>query len=427
MQTNNFSAEYGRMAGGVMNMVLKSGANQVHGTLFEFVRNDMFDARNFFDKQKSELRRNQFGGLVSGPVVIPKLYKGRDRTFFLFSWESYRQVQGAPALGVVPTLAQRAGDFTQTGPIADPLSTGTCAGSVGRGACFPGVVIPASRLSPQSLAAQAFYPAPNLPGLNNMSAYAVAPTDWDSMILKFDERLSERDTLAFRYTRRANSSYAPYSGPATAGSNNTGLFGSYNDTTPSLVGLTYTRVFRPTLINELRLGFTRNAVNDPGALQGKDYNALFGIEGGTTDPHLIGFQEIVLSGYQQLGPANNYPLVYFENSMPEGDTLTWVKGAHLVKAGFDVLHSQVIDAYVNNSRGMYNFTNYWTGQTYADFLLGYVNSSSRLTESTVNHLLSTSYGSFVQDDWKASRPAHPQSGPALGDQQASPRQRRTAQ
>ena len=137
MQTNSFSAEYGRMAGGVMNMVLKSGANQVHGSLFEFVRNDMFDARNFFDQNKSELRRNQFGGLLSGPVVIPKLYKGRDRTFFLFSWESYRQVQGSPALGVVPTLAQRTGDFSQTGPIADSLIHGQLLRVHGKGRLFP--------------------------------------------------------------------------------------------------------------------------------------------------------------------------------------------------------------------------------------------------------------------------------------------------
>jgi outer membrane receptor protein involved in Fe transport len=400
MQTNNFSAEYGRMAGGVMNMVLKSGTNRMHGSLFEFLRNDKVDARNFFDQRKSELRRNQFGGLFSGPVVIPKLYKGHDRTFFLFSWESYRQVQGAPALGVVPTLAQRAGDFSQTGSIADSLSTGTCPGSTGRGACFPGKVIPAARLSPQALAAQKFYPSPNLTGLNNMSAQAVSPASWDSMILKFDERISSGDTLSFRYTRRPSASYSPYSNPTVQNGNNTGLFGSHGNTTTTLVGLTYTRLFSPTLINELRLGFTRTAVDNLGAFQGTDYNAQFGIQGGTTDPHLIGFPLMVASGYQQLGPGTNFPMVYFVNSLPLGDTLTWVRGAHLVKAGIDVLHTQTIDAFVNNSRGTYNFNGYWTGQSYADFLLGYLNSASRLAQSTVNHLLVTSYGTFVQDDWR---------------------------
>ena len=101
MQTNNFSAEYGRMAGGVMNMVLKSGTNQYHGTVFEFLRNDITDARNFFDVKKSELRQNQFGAMLSGPLSIPKIYKAKDRTFFLFSWESLREVSGSSAEGVV--------------------------------------------------------------------------------------------------------------------------------------------------------------------------------------------------------------------------------------------------------------------------------------------------------------------------------------
>jgi hypothetical protein len=104
MQTNNFSAEYGRMAGGTMNMVLKSGTNQYHGTVFEFLRNDKVDARNFFDRNKSELRQNQFGASISGPLSIPKLYNAHDRTFFLFSWESLRAVTGSPALGVVASV-----------------------------------------------------------------------------------------------------------------------------------------------------------------------------------------------------------------------------------------------------------------------------------------------------------------------------------
>jgi hypothetical protein len=175
MQTNNFSAEYGRMAGGTMNMVLKSGTNQYHGTVFEFLRNDKVDARNFFDRNKSELRQNQFGASISGPLSIPKLYNAHDRTFFLFSWESLRAVTGSPALGVVASLPQRQGNFSQTGPIADPLTAGSCPGSTGKGACFPGNIIPQSRLSPQALAAQAYYPLPNITGLNNLSAYAVAP------------------------------------------------------------------------------------------------------------------------------------------------------------------------------------------------------------------------------------------------------------
>jgi hypothetical protein len=157
-ETSGYSAEAGRTAGGLITMVIKSGTNQLHGTLFEFLRNDKMDARNFFATTKPELRRNEFGGLLNGPVVIPKLYNGRNHTFFLFSSESQRQVQGSPTLGVVPTAAVRAGDFSAYAPLQDPLSPGTF---------FPGNQIPQSRMSGIALKIQPYFPLPNYPGLNN--------------------------------------------------------------------------------------------------------------------------------------------------------------------------------------------------------------------------------------------------------------------
>ena len=156
MKTSGYAPEYGRLAGGVMNMVLKTGGNQVHGSTFEFLHNDLFDARGFFDAGKSKLRQNQFGGTLGGPVFIPKVYNGHDHTFFLFSWESFRQTQGSSNLGLVPTAAQRAGSFAGLAPIKDPLASGTC-GASGGGA----YQIPVSRLSPQAQGAQNFYPLPN--------------------------------------------------------------------------------------------------------------------------------------------------------------------------------------------------------------------------------------------------------------------------
>src|SRR5258708_14447044 len=158
LQTSGYSAEFGRLAGGVVSMALRSGGNRLHGSIFEYVRNDKFDARNFFDAGKSKLRRNQFGATVSGPVVIPKLYNGHDRTFFLVSWESYRQVQGQTQLDTVPTLLATQGNFSQSldssgKPIAlkDPL-----------GSVFPGNVIPSGRMDPGALKMLAYFPPPNL-------------------------------------------------------------------------------------------------------------------------------------------------------------------------------------------------------------------------------------------------------------------------
>ena len=262
-------------------------------------------------------------------------------------------MSGSPALGVVPTAAQRAGDFSQTGPIADPLSTGTCPGSSGKGACFPGNIIPQSRLSPQALAAQSFYPQPNLTGLNNFSSNVPAPSHWNSFILKVDQRVSSNDTLSFRYSTRVPTVYNPYANPIATNSNNTGVFGQLLMSHLDLTGLTYTHIFRPTLINELRVGFVRSGGLAYGTPVGTDYNAKFGIPGLTTDPLLIGFPEIYPSGYQQLGPGSNYPALSWVNQWPAGDTVTWVKGSHLVKAGVDILHSQTSKLFANNSRGTF--------------------------------------------------------------------------
>ena len=173
MQTTGYPAEQGRLAGGVMNTVLKTGGNAVHGVLFEFVRNNYFDARNFFSPINTPLRRNQFGGLLSGPVWIPRLYKGRDRTFFLVSWESYRQVQTQTRLTTVPTELQRVGDFSQTKDtkgaqtlLLDPLASGSCTATV-QTACFPGFRLPASRISPIAQKLLAYYPHPTGPGQGN--------------------------------------------------------------------------------------------------------------------------------------------------------------------------------------------------------------------------------------------------------------------
>jgi len=154
VQTSNYAAEFGRLAGGVVTMVLKSGSNQPHGSLFEFLRNDALDARNFFAASKPELRRNQFGATLAGPVWLPRIYNGKDKTFFLMSWESFRGIDGLSKLAVVPTALEDAGNFSQTFDatgklklVKDPLATGNCT-ATDTSACFPGNKIPASRIVP---------------------------------------------------------------------------------------------------------------------------------------------------------------------------------------------------------------------------------------------------------------------------------------
>ncbi len=394
LQTSGYSAETGRLAGGVMNMVLKSGGNRVHGTLFEFLRNDVFDARNFFDAAKPELRRNQYGGLISGPASVPKLYKGNDRTFYLLSWESYRQVQTDTKLSRLPTLLERAGNFSQDGPIKDPSKTGTCSATVKTG-CFTNNVIPISRISPIALRIQSLYPLPNVfSGLNNFRAAVKDPDQWDSVLLKVDQRLHGIDNVSYRFLDRHDRNRNPFDG------SDTGTFGNTQHQIQWLMGLNYLHIFRSDLINEARIGFTRTDNHQRGYFQGYDYSAYFGIPGVTTDPRLIGVPHVTITGIAEFGDNSNEPVDFDVNNFEYADTLTYVKGRHIIKTGFDILHTQFNQPYNNNNRGTFAFTGSWTTQPYADFLLGELNNDSRQIGTTNNYLRLNNYSMFVQDDWK---------------------------
>src|SRR6266566_1208450 len=174
IQTNAYSAEYGRSGGGVVTLVTKSGTNDVHGSVFEFLRNSFFDANNFFAKRAgrplTSFKRNQFGGSVGGPVYVPKAYNGRIRTFFFVLYEGQRILAASLASHTLPTDLEKKGDFTQslisTGQmkvIYDPITTRANPAQPGRFIRdpFPGNIIPAGRLDPVALKAQRYYPEPN--------------------------------------------------------------------------------------------------------------------------------------------------------------------------------------------------------------------------------------------------------------------------
>ena len=387
MQVSGYSADSGRQAGGVMSMVLKTGGNQFHGAMFEFFRNNALNARNFFDKaQPSTLRRNQFGASVDGPVRFPKIYNGRDRTFFVFSWESYRQNAPSPVLSVVPSLAQRQGDFSGLPAIKDPLAAG---------AVFPNSQIPLARQSSTALAAQAFYPLPNNAGVNNLYANAAAPSAADNYVAKVDQRIGPSGNLSFKYLANQGSSVAPYNG------GNTGRFGLTGWSHSKLAGLTYTQTFSPAVVNEARFGVTRTVGHYEPAGTGTNYAAQWGLPG-PSDPSLYGFPLIMVSNYNQLGGAPGFPNTYYSTNFTLSEALTWVRGSHLIKLGGDILRNQIVETASTNTRGTYQFTGFWTGQPYADFLLGTLNADSRQVVWDKPYFYSSSYSLFAQDDWKLS-------------------------
>ena len=395
VSTSSYSAEYGQFSGGVISVALKSGSNQFHGALFEYLRNDKLDARNFFSAGVPELRRNQFGGLLSGPVLVPKLYNGHDRTFFLFSWESYRDATGNTGVAVVPTPLARSGDFSQTmeaggqrAQIRNPFGTGY----------FPGNVIPPSLINPVAAKIVPYWPMPNLPGqTNNYRAEASGHSPWDSYVTRIDERLSSKDTLAVRYQRRPNHVDVPFDASTL------GIFGSTTDNLQEIGGLNYVRVFTPAVVNEFRAGLYRMTSLQLSMDAGTDYTSQWGISGvGSSMPLLQGSPQINVVGMGLVGDNPQRPFTETVNDFSYSDTLTWVKGAHQLKFGGNLLRNQLFQPYYLNVRGSFTFNGTWTGDSFADFLLGLLNSASRQTQTPQNYMFSTNFGLFAQDDYKVT-------------------------
>ena len=225
VQTNSFNAEYGFTGGAVVNVVTRSGTNELHGSLFEFLRNSALNANQFFSNRAGRdivpFRRNQFGGAVGGPVVLPKIYDGHNKTFFFFHHEGTKQSSQTTSTQTLPTVLQRQGDFSQTFDaqgrlirIYDPYDvTRDAAGNYTR-APFPGNVIPPSRFNPVAVNVIKFYPVPNQPGLpftqtSNFFQSGANVSNAYQNTSKIDHLFSERQRISVRYSRAVDSSTPP--------------------------------------------------------------------------------------------------------------------------------------------------------------------------------------------------------------------------
>jgi hypothetical protein len=407
METSGYSAEYGRTAGGILNMTLRSGANSYHGALFEYFRNDFFDARNFFSPNKLDLHQNQFGGMIAGPLNFPH-YKGRDRTFFMVSEESYRLVWGENRSGIVPTAAEQSGNFA--GDVSNTGAKITLKNPYSSYAVFPGNIIPVSLMNPVGRAVASFYPAPNYNAVaHNYQAFANNVDNWDSFVAKGDERLSDKDTFSVNFGKHYERNNAPWAG------SNLGEFGNYVRNDRELGGLTYTHIFSPGLILEARGGVSRTAEREHSLFNGGfglpsvtfPTAAQLGMQGSTTNPMLAGFPLIDVTNYLAVGFSADEPVQYFVTDIQEGAKMTWIKANHIMKWGTDISRTRYNQPYYNNARGTLTASGVWTGNgtaangdAFADLLLGLVGTSSNTTQVANNYMRETAAGFFFNDDWK---------------------------
>jgi hypothetical protein len=438
LQTNDFSAEFGRAGGAVLNASIKSGTNQFHGSLWEFLRNDKLDANDFFinasGQPKGAFKQNQFGFTAGGPII-------KNKTFFFGDYEGTRIRQAFPETGfTAPTLTERNSGYTnfsdlialQSGSLTDPVSgksypLGTIfdpatTTSIGNGqysrAPFAGNMIPANRLDPNAVKLLNLFPAPTGPGLfNNYNANAGAYTNVNAFDTRIDEYATEKDQIFGRFSWSHSPSFAPppFTGYADGGNFNEGV----QNVDTMGAALSYTHSFNPTLVNEARLGFNREHTTRDQAYADSTTNipAMFGIEGIPQLPGNGGLPYLGIGGLSQLGSAEWLIGDRYSNTFQFTENLTKVYKTHTFKGGFELQEISAPWLSPPYSRGEFDFGGQYTsipnvtdGSTgRAQFLLlpsgpGDIGGANNVNASNFGDvaLVRSYYGAFFQDDWKVS-------------------------
>ena len=311
VQTSASDAEFGRNGGGAVNLMIKSGTNSLHGSVYEFVRNTAFNAKNFFVPATTPtppMHRNQFGSSVGGPVIKNKL-------FFFGDYEGKRYVDGITYTNSVPTAAEKAGNFAGLNTIYDP-STYNPATQTRQP--FAGNQIPATSINSISQFLEAFYPNPNLPGrVNNFVYNPSNRTRGDQFDVKGDYYLSDKDNMFLRYSYSYFQLNHPAEYPSTSIGSGGGGSSNYDgvNTDPThQVSYTETHLFSPTLVNTIRLGFVRFVIQEIRTNYGKDLSDAAGIPGSNVSATSSGLMGVSISGYGSLGDSTFSPALLYQNN-----------------------------------------------------------------------------------------------------------------
>ena len=380
--TNSYSADYGRSAGGQVNVITRSGDNTVHAFAYEYLRNRDLDARNFFDgSQKGQYIRNQFGVGAGGPIR-------KDNLFFFGNFDELREQLGLTQIGSVPTAAVRAGNLSALGmTVADPFS----------GVPFPNNVIPASMISPVAAKILSLYPAPNLPGeFGNYLSQPVQSQRNNQFNGRVDYYATAIDRITVRYTYAGTNLNEPFAEDSTE---IPGFGDSVRDTGHNGM-VHYLRTMGPHAINSLTFGLNRGTRAIRPANSSVDVNKLWGVNYLPTDSLDFGYPGVVVSGYSRVGDVSQIPDIRAANTYQANDSYSRIAGSHTLKAGFDYLHRQfngILDLY---SRGLMSFYGQLSGVGIGDLLLGYPNLAIQAQDHNPQAQRTSSYAGFFQDDWK---------------------------
>ncbi|HEU0177438.1 MAG TPA: TonB-dependent receptor [Blastocatellia bacterium] len=389
VQQNAYSAEFSH-AGGLLNGSTKAGANDFHGGLFEFLRNDKLDARNFFARDREVLKRNQFGGTFGGPVSLPKLYSGRDRTFFFVSYEGMRERQGLVFNSIVPTAAMKLGDFSAltSQRIKDPVT----------GAQFANNVIPTNRLSPQALFLAKFIPDPNTPS----GTFTYSPSrqlDTDQFTLRLDQSLTENHRIFVRWSFHDNRLNEPNAFPALG-------YAPLKTRGQNLVA-SMSNILSQNLAHEFRFSYLPAIVDLQAYLQGTNINKDAGIRGfeETARPGVVGsFPDFSWSGYAAMNGSafDQRPKTQDLKVYEWTDNLTWIKGRNIFKFGTKIRRWVPLFTDSKQYQGQWTFNGSISGEAFADFMLGYPRQVTRAFPADTFGGEGNYYHFYLQDDIKVN-------------------------
>jgi hypothetical protein len=434
IQTNVYSAVFGLTPGSTINLVTKSGSNDLHGTVYEFLRNDALDARNYFAADVSKLNRNQFGFALGGPIL-------KNRTFWFVNYEGLREVKAIPGLSLtVPDAAQRSGDFSRyltgntlnlcgvggpanldfdTGQLFNPgtLSSFTCptgsakaGSSILVGSPIPGNII--TNIDPVAQKVLAEYPQPNQSGARNYLNTTPQTRNDDQLLVRIDHAFGPKDQLNGRYIFGNSNIIMPFDYSRIA------EFGRKMHFRGQNVGLTWSHTFSPTLLNEARFGFQRNWAERAGKNVPREpgFMKSFGIENfEAIAPDFESHPFMNISGFGSVGDANYRPATYPDMLEKYQDNLTWIKGKHTIVAGADMLFYQSLRIMVPFAvNGGINYDGRYSSladqipdvgavKGLADLMMGYPSSGSRTQRFQPNNWVGGGFWNFyVQDDIKVS-------------------------
>jgi Carboxypeptidase regulatory-like domain len=423
VQTNFFSAEFGNTGGAIVNVITKSGTNQLHGNAYEFHRNAAMNANNWFSNRAGraipDFKRNVFGGTLGGPVLIPKVYSGMNRTFFFFDYEGTRQTSATTQNQTVPTLRERRGDFSDTRAasgqlitIYNPLNTYKTASGATLRMPFPDNIVPASMQSKIAQTILSYYPEPTSDGLpfthvNNWFGQGVNASESNQMDIKIDHNFSEKQRFTSRYSVNWGASTpATFWGLADNFSN-----GNSDSRTQNFV-FDFTRSQSPTSVITLRYGLLRQRADTVPKSWGFDQTSL-GLPAIYLTSGVRMFPTFSPEGYREIGQVGYGLISRGDDVNSFTGSITKIAGGHSLKIGAEARLMRLNYLQPGYPQGHFSFNRAVTnenpnqssslqGNAIASMLIGW-GSGGDYHIDPPSASASQYYGFYVQDDWKLTR------------------------